>query len=59
MPSSTPKLVIIAGEVIVGDAIASAPTADIGSNAFANPKSSTLTVPSARIFTLAGFSRGE
>ena len=40
---------------MVGDAVASVPSADIGSSAFANPKSSTLTMSSGRTFTLAGF----
>ena len=55
VPSSTPTPVIIAGDVIVGDAVASMVRADVGSSAFARPKSSTFTVPSGRTFTLAGF----
>ena len=55
MPSSTPTPVIIAGDVMVGDAVASMCRADIGSSAFANPKSSTFTVPSGRTLMFAGF----
>ena len=55
VPRITPILVIIAGEVMVGDVVASVLPADTGSRAFANPKSNTFTTPSARTFTLAGF----
>ena len=41
-------------DVIVGDAVAST-LPDIGSSAFASPKSSTFTVPSGRTLMFAGF----
>ena len=48
--------VVIAGEVIVGDCVAFAMPPDAaGSSAFANPKSSTFTVPSSVTLMLAGF----
>ena len=43
------------GDVMVGDAVASAPRRRIGSSAFARPKSSTFTVPSGRTLMFAGF----
>jgi hypothetical protein len=45
---------VIAAAVIVGDCEVLGETS-AGSNALANPKSSTFTVPSSRTFTLAGF----
>ena len=45
---------VTAGLIRVGDCDAPAVTV-VGSNAFARPKSSTLTVPSARTLILAGF----
>ena len=48
----TPTRVIIAGDVMVGDAVASVLLADTGSRAFAKPKSNTFTMPSGRSFTL-------
>ncbi len=58
MPRITPACVI-AGVVIVGDIDRACPTearsAEAGSSAFAKPKSSTFTVPSARTSMLAGF----
>ena len=41
VPSNTPMPVIIAGDVIVGDAEASTPAVVVWSRTFANPKSST------------------
>ena len=52
VPSITPTLVIIAGEVMVGDAVASGLPTDTGSRAFAKPKSSTFTVPSGADFDI-------
>ena len=52
-----PGAVIIAGLVIVGDSSGcDRPLleADAGSNAFASPKSSTLTAPSSRTLMFAG-----
>ena len=46
VPRITPTPVIIAGLVIVGDAVTLADAADAGSSALARPKSSTFTVPS-------------
>ena len=45
---------VIAGLVIVGDAVTSALGAEMGSSAFARPKSSTFTVPSDRSLIFAG-----
>jgi hypothetical protein len=45
----------IAGGVIVGDIETLADATPIGSIALANPKSRTLTVPSARTLMFAGF----
>ena len=50
VPRMIPARVIIAGLVIVGELIVAAE----GSSAFASPKSSTLTVPSARTLMFAG-----
>ena len=55
VPSIMPTPVIIAGDVIVGDAVASMRPPLAGSSAFANPKSSTFTVPSGRTLIFAGF----
>ena len=56
MPRITPTPVIIAGEVIVGDAVTSAwPAAAAGCASFASPKSSTFTVPSGVTLMFAGF----
>ena len=55
VPRIMPTPVVIAGVVIVGDCDAFGDAAPAGSIAFANPKSSTFTVPSARTFTFAGF----
>ena len=46
---------VMAGLVIVGDAVASALTAETGSNAFAKPKSSTFTWARSLILIFAGF----
>ena len=57
MYAAVPRMIptcVIAGLVIVGEAVASALIADVGSSAFANPKSSTFTVPSGRTLILAG-----
>src|SRR5262245_39072276 len=54
VPRITPILVI-AGEVIVGNAAAFVLPPDTGSSAFARPKSNTLTMPSGRTLTFAGF----
>ena len=45
---------VIAGVVIVGDMEKPELAAGDASIAFANPKSSTFTVPSGRIFTFDG-----
>ena len=50
-----PTPVIIAGHVLVGDALASTLSAETGSKAFASRKSSTLTAPSGRSFMFNGF----
>ena len=55
VPRITPILVIMAGQVMVGDVVASMLPADTGSRAFANPKSSTFTVPSAPELDVSGF----
>jgi hypothetical protein len=47
-------MLVVAGLVNVGEAVSTA-SREAGSSAFARPKSSTFTVPSARILTLAGF----
>jgi hypothetical protein len=47
--------VIIAGVVIVGDAVTLADAVGVGSSALASPKSKTFTVPSGRSVMLAGF----
>ena len=54
MPRIIPACVI-AGVVSVGDVETLADIPPEGSIAFASPKSSTLTVPSARILMFAGF----
>ena len=56
MYAAVPRIMpcsVIAGDVIVGEFVNVAEGVD--SNAFANPKSSTFTVPSGRILMLAGF----
>ena len=53
VPRITPACVI-AGVVIVGDCDALGDIAPAGSIAFAKPKSSTFTVPSARTLMFAG-----
>ena len=55
MPRIIPAAVIMAGEVMVGDCETLGDIASVGSSAFANPKSSTFTVPSDRTLMLAGF----
>ena len=47
-------MAVIAGLVIVGEAVALPLPPTIGSSVFARPKSSTFTVPSGRSFTFAG-----
>ena len=49
-----PTPVIIAGDVMVGDCDESG-MAPAGPSTFANPKSNTFTVPSARTLIFAGF----
>ena len=55
MPRITP-ICVIAGVVIVGESELTTPRPDAAapSSILASPKSSTFTVPSSRIFTLAG-----
>ena len=53
VPRMTPGCVIAV--VMVGECDSDADTSDIGSSAFARPKSSTFTVPSGRSLMLAGF----
>ena len=55
VPRIIPTPVIIAGDVIVGDIDGSPTPRPSGSSAFASPKSSTFTVPSARSLMFAGF----
>jgi hypothetical protein len=55
VPSSTP-IAVIAGDVIVGESERSdVRTVLDDSDSLANPKSSTLTVPSGRTLIFAGF----
>jgi hypothetical protein len=51
----TPTPDICAGDIIVGDIEAPCSEPAAGSIAFASPKSSTFTVPSARTLMFAGF----
>ena len=55
VPRIIPMPVIIAGVVIVGDAVTLADVVGVGSSALASPKSKTFTVPSGRSLMLAGF----
>ena len=58
MYAAVPRIIpiaVIARDVIVGDIDRLVGAAPTGSSAFARPKSSTLTVPSARTLMLAGF----
>jgi hypothetical protein len=55
VPRIIPALVIVAGEVIVGDIDRFVDEPPGGSMALARPKSSTFTVPSARTLMFAGF----
>ena len=58
MYAAVPRIIpacVIAGVVIVGDCDTLGDATPVGSIAFANPKSSTFTVPSSRTLMFAGF----